>query len=448
MKRRDFLKFAGAGGVLLSQLGTLRAFAQSAGDDYKALVCIFLNGGNDSNNTVVPMESAAYTAYSKARGALTLSKSGLIPLMETDGVARYGLNSGLSALGPIWDAGDLSVLFNVGPLRRPMTAAQYRADRYGASRIPGLFSHADQQQQWQTSMAGDVSTTGWGGRLMDALNMNATEMPGLISVSGSSRFGQGERNEALVVPASGKFNLSGDDGSAEAQARMLAWQQLHAVDQGSELISAASQVSGLTLQKRGLLNASLSAKAPVSTAAFSGLGTTIAKQLLVISRLIEQRAQHGTKRQIFYVSMGGFDTHSGQISTQYSLLNQLGNAMRAFNQAMNGMGAGQQVTVFTHSEFSRTMRGNTGGGSDHAWGSHQLIMGGAVRPKTFQGTFPDVRPGGPDDADTLGRWVPTTSVDQYAATLARWFGVGDRDVSGVLPNLSNFTQPTLDMMRS
>jgi uncharacterized protein (DUF1501 family) len=207
-------------------------------------------------------------------------------------------------------------------------------------------------------------------------------------------------------------------------------------------------VSGFTLQKRELMNALLSTSAPVSSAAFSGLGTTIAKQLLVISRLIEQRAQHGTRRQVLYVSLGGFDTHSGQIGTQYSLLNQLGNALRAFNQAMNGMGAGQQVTVFTHSEFSRTMRANTAGGSDHAWGSHHLIMGGAVRPKTFQGIFPDVRPGGPDDADTLGRWVPTTSVDQYAATLARWFGVGDQDVSAVLPNLANFTQPTLDFMRS
>ena len=379
---------------------------------------------------------------------MTLSKSGLIPLVETDGVARYGLNAGLSALGPVWDAGDLSILFNVGPLRRPMTAAQYRAERYGASRIPGLFSHADQQQQWQTSVAGDVSATGWGGRLMDAVNSNDTEMPGLISVSGTSRFGLGEKNEALVVPASGKFNLSGDDGSAEARARMLAWRQLHAVDEESQLITAASQVSDFTLQKRELLNALLSARAPVSTSAFSGLGTNLAKQLLVISRLIEQRAQHGTRRQVFYVSLGGFDTHSAQISTQHSLLSQLGNALRAFNQAMNGMGAGRQVTVFTHSEFSRTMRANTAGGSDHAWGSHHLIMGGVVRPKTFQGVFPDVRPGGPDDADTLGRWVPTTSVDQYAATLARWFGVRDQDVSGVLPNLSNFTQPTLDMMRS
>jgi uncharacterized protein (DUF1501 family) len=311
-----------------------------------------------------------------------------------------------------------------------------------------LFSHADQQQQWQTAVAGGFSATGWGGRLMDAMTANEGEMPGLISVSGASRFGMGEKSEALVLPASGTFELSGEDGSADARTRMLAWQQLHALDQDSQLVAAAEQVSGFTLAKRELLNRTLSTSAPVSTAAFAGLTTTIAKQLLVISRLIEQRASHDTRRQVFYVSLGGFDTHSGQISTQYSLLSQLGNALAAFNQAINGMGAGPQVTLFTHSEFSRTMRANTAGGSDHAWGSHHLIMGGAVRAKTFQGTYPDVRPDGPDDADTLGRWVPTTSVDQYAATLARWFGAGSQDVAAVLPNLANFSQPTLDFMQS
>ena len=444
MRRRDFLKCAGAGGLLLSQLGALRAMAQGT-NDYKALVCIFLNGGNDGNNTVVPLDSSAYTQYAKVRGTLALSKSSLVPLVESDGNARYGLHSALQKLGPIWDAGQLSMLFNVGVLQRPMSASEYRANQ-ASTGIRGLFSHADQQQQWQTAVAGKVSATGWGGRLMDALSAGREEMPGLISVSGASRFGMGAKSEAVVVPASGKLELSGNDGSAEAQARMLAWQQLHSVDHASDLVAAAGQVTGFALQKRELLNAALAARAPLSTAAFSGLNSTLAKQLLAISRLIEQRHSHDTRRQIFYVSLGGFDTHAGQISTQHSLLSQLGNALAALNTAINAMGAGPQVTVFTHSEFSRTLRVTTGGGSDHAWGNHHFIMGGAVRSKTLQGTFPELRPGGPDDADTLGRWVPTTSVDQYASTLARWFGVAARDVANVLPNLANFSQSSLDFM--
>lgn len=450
MKRRDFLKSAGllSGACMLSQLGALRALADDSGG-YKALVCIFLNGGNDSNNMVVPLDATGYSRYASARGALTLAKDGLVKLALPDGSAPFGLHSSLADLAPVWNAGQLTVLFNVGMLRRPLSVTEYRAGTDSHTRIPGLFSHADQVRQWQTATAGSFSATGWGGRLMDALDDTSRDMPGLISVaSGAPRFGMGVGSEAVVVPTSGRMELAGDDGTAASQTRLAAWMQLHAIDKRSRLIAAAQDIGSITLEKREIINDALASRAPATSAAFSGLNSGIAKQLATVSRLIEQRQSHGTRRQIFYASLGGFDTHAGQLPKHSALMRELGDALGAFNAATNAMGAASQVTAFTHSEFSRTLRANTSGGTDHAWGAHHLIMGGAVRGKTFHGTFPDLRLSGPDDADRLGRWVPTTSVDQYAATLATWFGASETTLATVLPNIANFDQPALAFLQS
>ena len=449
MRRRDFLRGAGTvgGACLLSQLGALRAFADS-GDDYKALVCVFLAGGNDSNNTIVPLDATAYTNYSKARGVLTLAKDKLATLSLPDASTPYGLHPSLSSLVPVWDAGQLAVLFNVGSLVRPLTVAEYRAGTSADIRIPGLFSHADQVRQWQSSIAGRPVRTGWGGRLMDEISRSGGGMPGLISVSGAVRFGMGEKAEAMVVPNSGLLALSGADATPASQARLSAWRQLLAIDKQSQLVASAQDVANFTLENRETINDALSASSPVTRTAFAGLSTTTAKQLAVVSKLIEQRHTHSTRRQVFYVSLGGFDLHALQLTKHSNLLRELGVALAAFNTAMNTMGAGSQVTTFTHSEFSRTLHVNTTTGTDHAWGGHHFIMGGAVQGCAFYGTFPDLRVNGPSDADRLGRWVPTTSVDQYAATLANWFGVGPQHLASVLPNLSNFSQPTLPFMRS
>lgn len=448
MRRRDFLRHAGAigGACLFSQLGTLRALAAPA-DDYKALVCVFLAGGNDSNNTVVPLDAGGYSNYSKARGVLTLAKDKLAKLSLPDGSAPYGLHPSLDDLLPVWNAGQLALLFNVGPLVRPITVAEYRSGTSADVRIPGLFSHADQVRQWQTAMAGQSAMTGWGGRLMDAMTAGAGGMPGLISVAGSSRFGIGAKAQAMVAPTSGLLELRGDDGSPAGQARLAAWRQMLAVDKGSQLVAAAQEVNAFALENRGYINDALSAASPATKRAFAGLTSGIAAQLATVSKLIEQRGAHATRRQVFYVSLGGFDLHSQQLSKHASALRGLGAALAAFNKAMNDMGAASQVTTFTHSEFSRTLHVNTKGGTDHAWGAHHFIMGGAVAGRAFHGRFPDLRLAGPDDADRLGRWVPTTSVDQFAATLADWFGVRSQHLPAVLPNLVNFTQPTLSLMR-
>ncbi len=449
MHRRDFLRGASAcgGACLLSQLGALRALAQ-ASDGYKALVCVFLAGGNDSNNTIVPIDQEGYYRYYQARTPLALAKGLLPPLSPSAGPTVHGLHPSLSDLVPVWDAGQLAVLFNVGSLVRPISVTEYRGSTASDVRIPGLFSHDDQVRQWMSSIAGRPVRTGWGGRLMEEIDAPVSGMPGLISIANGSRFGIGETVEAVIVPSSGLIELNSDDGSAIAPLRRDTWMRLLAAETSSQLIASVQRVNRFTLENRGQVNDALSAASPVTKSAFAGLGSGFARQLATVSKLIEQRNSHATQRQVFYVSLSGFDLHSAQLSKHASLLRDLGSALAAFNTAMNGMGAASRVTTFTHSEFSRTLHVNTTGGTDHAWGGHHFVMGGAVNGRTFYGTFPMLEVAGPDDADWLGRWVPTVSVDQYAATLATWFGVAPQDLAAVLPNLANFAQPTLPFMRA
>jgi uncharacterized protein (DUF1501 family) len=216
-------------------------------------------------------------------------------------------------------------------------------------------------------------------------------------------------------------------------------------DQHSELIAAAQQVGGATLQQRALLDPILTGPS-AAAAFFKPLNSSIAQQLHTVAKVVQHRERLGARRQLFFVGLGSFDTHANQLPTQTLLLSQLGSALAAFNNALVAMGAAHLVTAFTLSDFSRTLRPNTSGGTDHGWGAHHLVMGGAVRGRNFYGTFPRLQLAGPDDASGEGRWIPTTSVDQYAATLASWFGVDAARLQQVLPNLGSFSQPTLGFM--
>jgi uncharacterized protein (DUF1501 family) len=449
MQRRQFLQAFGSLGAsaMLSQLGVREAIAQNVigTDDYKALVCVYLAGGNDANNTVIPVD-AAYTAYANLRGALALPQNKVVPLTEAGGVLRYGLHPSLNDLASVWQAGELALLLNVGSLVRPVLASDLKHQR--AERIGGLFSHPDQTRQWHSGVASTPASTGWGGRLSDLMLVknNLAAGTGLISLAGTTQFTKSTSLPGLQLPASGGFSLRGNDGSAASTVRMNAWRQLLQIDKESALVAAAQDVTQITLDKRDLLNPILTGTTAITKEAFGGLTTGISKQLLTIAKLIEQRELLGARRQVFYVSLGGFDTHTGQLATQSSLLAQLGGALKAFNTALNAMGAGGQVTTFTTSEFSRTFRSTNGGGSDHAWGGHHLIMGGAVRGGATYGRYPTLQFSGPDDASSDGRWVPTTSVDQYAATLAQWFGVAPAALPSLLPNIANFPNQTLTFM--
>jgi uncharacterized protein (DUF1501 family) len=324
----------------------------------------------------------------------------------------------------------------VGTLIRPLTKAQY--DR-GQVPVPtNLFSHSDQQQQWQTSPG---LRTGWGGRAADILQaLNGTaSFPTGLSTSGNPVFLNGQNTKPASV-TNGGLGLDGSDGSANANVRDAALQQLLTFDSGMSLIQAANRhmTDGIAAGKE--LNAALNSGGALQTVfPNTGLGS----QLEQVAKVLKVRGALGMSRQIFFTSMGGFDTHSNQLPSHAALLAELGNAMAAFDNAIRELGLDGKVVTFTESEFGRTCQPSTGVGSDHAWGSHQIVMGSALRSADVYGTFPLLDLDGPDDVTGRGVWLPTASLDQYAATLASWFGVPDGSLATVFPNLPNFAQPKL-----
>ncbi len=448
MQRRHFLRHLGAlgAGAACSQLGMLSSYAATTPGDYKALVCVFMFGGNDGNNTLVPIDATGYTQYSTVRGSLALPQASLIPLIETGGSARFGLHPALTDLQALWSAGSLAILPNVGPLARPLSKSDYLSTT--SPKPQSLFSHSDQQAQWQSAISTAPSNSGWGGRIVDqvgSLNAGVT-LPAMISTSGPHLMMTGAVATALSVPTSGSFALRGIDTSATSTARMAAFNQLLGLDRDTQLTSAAQDVMQSAIANSAVLNPVLTATSTTSDGAFGGLTSSIAKQLLAVSKIIEARSTLGLRRQVFFVSFGSFDTHSNQLNAQATLLGQLGPALKAFASAMQSLGESTNVTTFTLSDFARTLQPNSNGGTDHAWGNHHFVMGGAVKGNAYYGNYPSLVLNGPDDAGAEGRWIPTTAVDQYAATLATWFGVSAQGLAAVLPNLSSFSTANLGFM--
>ena len=440
--RRNFLKGLGAitAANTLPGLSLMNAYAQSA--DYKALVCVFLYGGNDANNMVVPVQAAEYATYAAARGSIALPQASLVPLAQASGT-RFGLHANLAPLQQIWANGDMALLLNTGPLVQPVTRAQYRANR--STRPANLFSHDDQQEQNQTAIPNNQTTTGWGGRLGDRVTvMNAgSSVPMNISVGGNDIFLKGQATPAYSVPSGGNFGLTITGGNAAQQtARRNAMQALFGLDRQNTQVRAAGDVISSAVNASAALNTVINNNASGAAASFQGLNSGLSRQLFAVAKMIEGRAQLGLRRQVFFAQAGGYDNHQNQIQDQGGRFNELGPALRAFYNALVALGVQDQVTLFTLSDFGRTLRVNDGG-SDHAWGNHHIVIGGAVRGGQTYGTFPNLALGGPDDTDSDGRWIPTTAVDQYAATLARWFGVPDADLPAVVPNIARF--PTADL---
>lgn len=472
LNRRQWLlrSSLGVGGLLGSAaLGNLLAPGATArAADYRALVCIFLYGGNDGNNMVVPVDASRHAQYQQARGVLALPLGRLLPL----GTSGYGLHPSLAALVPHWTGGDLATVFNVGPLATPLTKAQYRAEPDNSTRIPeNLFSHSHQQTLWESSSANALARTGWGGRAAETLG---TTNP-VISVGGNGLFGVASNQAPLVIPEPG-----GDFGVYELgtepwrrfepmASRATALRTLYAQTDGHALTDAFTRQQQAAFEIADRLGTTVAAGVAGAPAAITSafgpltqggkLSTPLASQLFQVAQLIAQRAIVRGDRQLFFAQLGGFDTHGGQVSGSdpstghhADLLGQLGNALAAFQQAMINLGMADQVTAFTQSDFGRTLAPNDSLGSDHAWGNHQLVLGGAVRGGTAYGRFPTLELGGPDDVgqdswERQGRWIPTASVDQYAATLLRWFGAGEAQLDSILPNLSAFgTQRSLGFL--
>jgi uncharacterized protein (DUF1501 family) len=425
----------------LSKFGLVSALAQGT-TDYKALVCIFLFGGNDSNNLIVPLGSS-YANYQAIRANLAIAQGSLLPL-QIGGAANFGFHPNVPELQGLFNTQkNLAVLANVGTLVQPTTQAQYK--KY--QNLPSnLFSHSDQQDQWQTTQLKGAADAGWAGKIADKINPTFNSgalFPPVLSVAGNTIFGTGDSTRPFTMSPGSTPGLQGFDSSAAGQARFLATQQLLTLDTGISLVQATSAVTNQSVQQGVVLSNALKAIAPIQTIfPKSGLGN----QLKQVAQVIAARSALGVTRQIFFCSLGGFDTHSDQLATQVSLYQQLSQAMSAFYSATNEIGAASNVTTFTLSEFSRTFQPGSNGGTDHAWGGHQLVLGGAVQGNQIYGTMPTLALGGPDDTGNNGRWIPTTSVDQYAATMAKWFGVADTDMPSIFPNLANFTTANLGFL--
>lgn len=443
-----------AGGLGLGVSSLLQAPARAAADDYKALVCLFFFGGNDGMNMVAPRDATRHAAYAAVRGPLALPRSSLVALNND-----YGLHPSLSALAPLWADNALAAVHNVGPLYAPLTKAQYRAATGGDILLPdNLFSHSDQQRLWSASSSSTFTATGWGGRASAVLG---TTNP-VISFGGNAHFGLGVPGSPWVLPDAGSsFGLDGFYDSTPQRARRLALQQLMAESQSLPLTEAYAQQQrdAFDLETRfGNLfafNPDPATDASGITAAFLPLitagkiNTNVARQLYQVARFVDQRSTVRGTRQIFFVQMGGFDHHAGQVGgsattgSHAALLKQAGDGMAAFWRALKAIGMDNQVTLFTQSDFGRSFKPNETGGTDHAWGNQQLVMGAAVAGQATYGRYPELVLGGPDDVgvddwELQGRWIPSASVDQYAATLLRWWGMNEGQLDSALPNLRNF----------
>ena len=444
--RRDLLRLAccsAAGASLvggLSKLGLVSALAQGT-TDYKALVCIFMFGGNDSNNMLVPTDSR-YAQYLQARSVLALPQSQLLPL-QINGQSTYGLHPNMPDMqGYFNNDKTLAIVTNVGTLVQPTTQATYQA----YTNLPeNLYSHSDQQDQWQSAQLAGTPVSGWAGKIADNVQTYnaAAQFPPILSISGNPVFCTGITSRPFSMNPGQPPGLQGFDTSAASQARYTATQQLLTFDSGLSMVQAANAVTGQAVKFAQVLSTALQNIAPLQTKFPTNY---LAQQLQQVAQVIAARSALGVQRQIFFCSYGGFDTHADQLPQQVQLLTDVNQSMSAFYQATQELGVASQVTTFTLSEFSRTLEPGSNGGSDHAWGAHQLILGGAVKGNAIYGTFPTLALGGPDDADQNGRWIPTMALDQYAATLATWFGVSAANLPSIFPNLANFTTSNVGFM--
>ena len=449
--RRGFLGFGARAGMLgtLAGLGLLGAVrpARAAVTDFKALVCLYLYGGNDGNNMVVPLDAAHYTPYTQIRGSLALSNAAntLLPARTAtlkavaSPVAQpFAFHYGMPEIDALYGQGQVAVVLNVGGLRQPLTKAQYSA---GTGVPPQLFSHSDQTIQMQAGTPSPAGT-GWGGRLVDVLGTGGHL--DAVSVGSSGLFVEGAATHGNLVPSNGQLSLAGMGfwPQSAADARKAALLQIVNADTGNVVANAANRALANGMQLISDLQLA-SAVTPITTV-FPG--SSLASQLKVVAQLIDLRAAQGPGRQVYFVSLGGFDTHSGQSYQQWDLLRQVSQAMNAFQLALAEIGAVNQVTSFTMSDFGRTLQ-PASTGTDHAWGNHHLVIGAAVLGGIY-GQFPSFALGGADDATGRGAWIPQFSNQQFGATIGKWFGADPvaLDTQVFKSELANFTVKDVGFM--
>jgi uncharacterized protein (DUF1501 family) len=494
--RREFLKKSATAISMLGlatqaeHFGMINAMAQTSEKetkdefapptDYKALVCIVLSGGNDGNNLIVPNHSDAnisnYAAYAAARSSqgLAIPQNQLLPIsVPRLGNLTYGLHPNLGAvpaqgginngIHELWGLGKMAIVANTGNLIRPLTKSQFLTNP--AWRPFQLFSHSDQNQQQQSSRSDSPSPIGWGGKIADrtnAANNPNGQISMITSISGTQLFTLGRTTTPLAIkdastPLNQTLNLASKTccNDTFATARNTALAEMRTIDLDSQLVGAASHIT----DQAQIASTALSTYQEVSV---PFPNTNLGRQLKQVARVIKKRTDLSINRQVFFVEIGGFDTHQNQVVGQNSLLAEVSQAIRSFYDEMGAQNIQNNVTTFTLSDFGRTFNpagAGSGVGTDHAWGNHMMVVGGSVmggniygntRPDGTGNILPTLQLGGSDDVDTgtgpRGRWLPTTSVEQYAGTLARWYGLTDPDLAAVFPNIANFPINNLGFM--
>jgi uncharacterized protein (DUF1501 family) len=462
MQRRDFLRNLAAGSLAIGHGATWLSNSAQAqtSSGYRALIGIFLYGGNDGLNMVTPIDDSvarhSYTRYKTVRGDLALPNTGAGALVPLTG-SPFSLHPSLSPLASIWNERALALVHNVGPLAQPMTQAQFVAwrNQNDPTQVPdNLYSHSDQQMLWENGSTEQLRRTGWGGLLAEQLGFKQ-----VVSVSGNTRFGGGNSGSELVLPgnAGGSFGLDGFNNDPRSTARRAALDVLLNASSSNAFHATMAQQQRTALDMSARLGSILKqqpgdagANAALSTA-FNNLAPPydgqLPQQLYQIAKLLDARSSLGGDSNLFFASMDGFDTHSGQLGGHAALMIQMGNGIAALWNAIKALGLANQVTIFTMSDFGRTFKPNSSAGTDHAWGNEHLVIGGSVNGQASYGTYPSLELGGPDDAadpknpwEFQGRWIPTTAVSQYGGELARWLrpSIDTASLSALFPRNAAF----------
>jgi uncharacterized protein (DUF1501 family) len=448
MKRRSFLQH-GALAALGSagSLGALKTLANTAamtstaalqGADYRALVCVFLYGGNDGDNTLIPHRQSDYDAYARARSNLAIPRAQLLPIQSAGSDGReWAFHPSWPEMQQLFQRKKLAIVANAGPLLAPTTREQFQ--RESVPLPPQLFSHNDQQVHWQTSWPDQPAKTGWGGRMADLVNSfnSGSQLSMSISLMGGNVFQVGSQVFPYSVSPGGVISLWYYNEAYNNPETIVTKAMLDAA-YPNVFERTYSQIFKRAIENSQRLSLALES-APALTTSFPA--NSLADKLKMAAKLISVRAALGLRRQVFFVDQQGYDTHGEQITTHAGLLRELSQALAAFHQATVELGVESQVTSFTQSDFGRTYKSN-GKGSDHGWGNHQFVLGGSVKGGAIYGNVPLQRVDGPDDTSE-GRWIPTVATDEYAATLARWFGVQASDLPQMLPNIGRFNRTNL-----
>lgn len=455
--RRAFLKTSAATAAAAFAGTPGAAFSQVVGggapfNDYRALVCVFLFGGNDSFNMLVPRSDAEYAVYAQSRQNLAIPRDELLAIspLTSDG-AEYGVHPAMSSVRQLFDDGAAAFLANVGPLLQPTTRDEFLSQ--SANLPPQLFSHNDQQDQWFSLKGKSTSNTGWAGRMADLIRSSVAgqQMATNASLFGTNLMQSADETVAYVMGPGGPLAFEGfslDPGNIGYQQR-AAFRRIVAANYGSVYERGFAAVQRRAIDAADAVNAAInSAEADTVLPYFpqpgNPLRTQLMTQLETVAKLIAVRSTLQMQRQVFFVAAGGFDSHDDQNQNQPGLLADISESIAAFHAATQGLTVAGEVTTFTQSDFGRTLTSN-GDGTDHAWGGNQLIVGGGVRGQDIYGSYPLLQIGGIDDVGG-GRLIPTTSADQYAATLARWFGIPDGELDIVAPNIDNFVTRDLGFM--